>query len=96
MLTNRTLAEAAPFAGAEFAFALIGQHCFGVHLRLRPAEQLVCLHFVGGQIVEPGLYDGHAYMVDVVELVEFQQRAQSIEHELTVTIGVYSYAATVE
>ena len=32
-------------------------------------------------------------MMDVVERVELQQRAQRIEHELTVAIGVYSYAA---
>ena len=32
-------------------------------------------------------------MVDIVERIKFQQRAQGIEHELTVAIGVYSYAA---
>ena len=88
------LAEAAPFAGAEFAFARIGQERFGAHLHLCPAQQLVLLHFVGGQVVQPGLHDGHAYMVDIVERIKFQQRAQGIEHELTVAIGVYSYAAT--
>ena len=88
------LAEAAPFAGAEFALAFIGQLCFGAHLRLRPVQQLICLHLIGGQIVQPGLYDGHAHMVDVVERVELHQRAQGIEHELTVAIGIYSYAAT--
>ena len=96
MLTNRTLAKATPFAGAEFALALIGQQRFGAHLRLRPAEQLVRLHFIGGQVVQPGLHDGHAHMVDIVERIKFQQRAQGIEHELTVAIGVYSYAAAVE
>ena len=93
MLTNRTLAEAAPFAGAEFALAFIGQLCLGAHLRLRPAEQFVRLHFVGGQVVQPGLYDGHAYMVDVVERIELQQCAQCVEHELTVPICINSYAA---
>ena len=96
MLTNRTLAEAAPFAGAEFAFSFIGQHCFGARLRLRPAQQLVRLHFVGGQVVQPGLHDGHAHMVDVVERVELHQRAQCVEHELTVAMGVHPYAAAVE
>ena len=96
MLTNRTLAEAAPFAGTEFAFAFIGQLCFGAHLRLCPAQQLICLHLIGGQIVQPGLDDGHAYMVNVVERVELQQRAQRVEHELTVPICINSYAAAVE
>lgn len=96
MLTNRTLAEAAPFAGAEFAFSFIRQQRFGAYLLLRPAQQLVRLHFVGGQVVQPGLYDGHAHMMDVVERIELQQRTQRVEHELTVAIGVYSYAATVE
>ena len=96
MLTNRTLAEAAPFTGAEFALAFIGQLCFGAHLRLCPTEQLICLHLVGGQVVQPGLHDGHAHMVNVVKRVELQQRAQRVEHELTVAMGVYSYAAAVE
>ena len=87
------LAEAAPFAGAEFALARIGQERFGAYLHLCPAQQLVRLHFVGGQIVEPGLYDGHAHMVDIVKRVKFQQCAQSIEHELTVPICINSYAA---
>ena len=82
MLTNRTLAEAAPFAGAEFAFARIGQERFGAYLRLCPAQQLVCLNFIGGQVVQPGLHDGHAHMVDIVERIKFQQRAQGIEHSL--------------
>ena len=96
MLTNRTLAEAAPLAGTELALALIGQLRLGTHLRFCPAQQFVRLHFVGGQIVQPGLYDGHAYMMDVVQRVELQQRAQCVEHELTVVLGVYSYAAAVE
>ena len=87
------LAEAAPFAGAEFALAFIRQHCFGAHLCLCPAEQRICLHFVGGQVVQPGLHNGHAHMVDIVERIKFQQCAQRIEHELTVAIGVHSYAA---
>ena len=87
------LAEAAPFAGAEFAFAFIGQLCLGAHLCLCPAEQRICLHFVGGQVVQPGLHNGHAHMVDIIERIELQQCAQRIEHELTVAIGVHSYAA---
>ena len=83
------LAKATPLARTEFSRALIGQQRFGPHLCFRPANELLCRDLVGRGVGQPGLHDGHAHGVNVVQRIELQQRAEAVQHQLAVPIRIH-------
>ena len=86
--------ETAPLTCTEFALTFIGEHCLGAYLSFSPANQIIYSHFIGRSIGQSGLYDCHTNSMNVVQRIEFQQRAKAIEHQLTVASGFYTDAAT--
>ena len=83
------LAKAAPLARTEFSRALIGQQRFGPHLCFCPENELLCRDLVGRSVGQPGLHDGHAHGVNVVQRIELQQRTEAVQHQLAVLACIH-------
>ena len=68
----------------EIAAALVCQFRLIGQVVLRPFEKLVLFHDADADIGFPGLVDGHADGVDVVDAVKDLQSAQGIQHHLRI------------
>ena len=80
------LAEPAPFAAAEVALTLVCQPCLFGQFSVCPGEQSVLGHLEDADVGLPGLIDGHADGVNVVDAIEDFQGTQGVEHHLGIVV----------
>ena len=79
----------------KIATALVCQLCLIGQVILRPFEKLVLFHDADADIGFPGLVDGHADGIDVVDAVKDLQSAQGIQHHLRIIHGADLHAFAV-
>ena len=89
------LAEPAPFAAVKIAAALVCQFRLIDQVVLCPFEKLVLFHDADADIGFPGLVDGHADGINVVDAVKDLQSAQGIQHHLRIIHSTDLHAFTV-
>ena len=79
----------------KIAAALVCQLCLIGQVILRPFEQTVLFHDADTDIGFPGLVDGHADGINVVNAVKDLQRTQGIQHHLRIIHGADLHAFAV-
>lgn len=81
------LTESAPFTAQEISITGKSEVCGRFQNFIGPLIQVILADLIGRNVLTPGLVDGHADRIDVINIIEKLQSAKGVTLHLWIVFG---------
>lgn len=88
------LTETTLFAAEEVPVSCKGKICGRLQHFIRPLVQLILGNLKGGDVLTPWLVDGHADVINVVDVIKELQSTERVAFHLRIVSRIYEYTKT--
>ena len=89
------LTESAPFTAQEISITGKGEVSGRFQNFIGPLIQVILTDVIGRNVLTPGLIDGHADRIDVINIIEKLQSAKGVAFHLWIVFSGNKYSKTV-